>query len=126
MNQRSLALHLGVPIGVLVALLITVLARSPASFVDTAIGVAANALYVLAPYAGFLFLVSAVKPRAVTAHAGMSGLSAALLSVVSIGHFAPDASGLPYHWVLYWPFCLVGLVTFAGAAALIQRIRNGA
>jgi hypothetical protein len=126
MNQRSLLWHLLLPIGVLSMLVASLVKNSPSSISDTVVGIVANALYLLAPYAGFLLLAATVKPRPITAHAGLLSFSTALLSVLAIGYFGTrDPSGLPYHWVLYWPLCLVGILIFCGVAVVLQRIRGG-
>lgn len=126
MKQRNLLWHLLIPAGVLSAFLVTVARRSTSSIEDEAVGLAANAMYLLAPYAAFFLLVAAVKPRPLTAHAGLLGLGMALLTVLAIGYLGtPDPSGLPYHWLLYWPLCLFGILTFCATAALIRRIRSG-
>jgi hypothetical protein len=52
-------------------------------------------------------------------HGGFVVCSALLTAIWLLGVFGRrDPSGLPYHWVLYWPTCAAALVLLGGGSML--------
>jgi hypothetical protein len=56
-------------------------------------------------------------------HAGFVASSLALLfTVISPFFLGRDPSGLPYHWLFYWPLAFLGQVVFGLGVIFLRRV----
>lgn len=124
MNHRTgIALHFIPPVGL--AAYGFVSSREPLTFELFAVQLLGNGLFFGAPYLLWLALAIGLRAVGVLWHLGFLLLSALLMAVAVSPIFGRDPSGLPYHWLVYWPAACVLLAPIA-LAAFIRGRRHAA
>lgn len=84
-------------------------------------------LFYAAPHLVRATVATAVRPKLVAWHAGFVVSSCALFFVGAMSVWGPrDSSGLPYHWLAYWPLAAVMLVVVVVGWLLAGRPHAGA
>ena len=79
-------------------------------------------LFYSAPHFVWAAIAATRKLSNLTSHAGFIAASVALIAITILPLTGTgDPSGLPYHWLLYWPLALVLQVVFVAVAASIRR-----
>ncbi len=74
-----------------------------------------------APHLLWAGAARALKLHGAGWHAGFIVSSLLLVFVGLSPALGRDPSGLPYHWLLYWPLSIVGLVAVVAGAAIARR-----
>lgn len=125
MSKRSATLmHLAVPLALAAWALGQALRREPFGLEVVAAQLLGSGLFFAAPH--LLWLAIAARLRLVETpwHAGLVVSSLALLFVaVSPVLGRGDPSGLPYHWLLYWPLAFLGQLAVGVATFIHRRVR---
>lgn len=127
MRKTTLVAYLAAPALMTLVGLGLALTREPIS-VEMLWAVVVEAfLFYAAPYLLWLFISAMVQFSLPVRHAGLIGCSITLVSLAVLPLiFGGDPSGLPMHWLLYWPMAAVLAVTGAIATAVYTRLRGSA
>jgi hypothetical protein len=126
MNSRTvIALHFVPPLGLAAHGFASSLQREPLTTELFAAQLLGNALFFSAPYLLWLALATGLRTVGLLRHLGFLLLSALLMAVAVSPIFGHDPSGLPYHWLAYWPGACLLLAPVA-LAAFIRRVRHAA
>jgi hypothetical protein len=126
MNHRtSIALHLVPPIALAAYGLVSSLRRESLTVELLALQLLGNSLFFGAPYLLWLAVATGLRTAGLLWHLGFLLLSVLLVAVAVSPIFGRDPSGLPYHWLVYWPVAFVLLLPVA-LAAFIRRRRHAA
>lgn len=115
-------LHLALPIAGATAAFFSSVLREGFSLEVLATQFFMTGLFFVAPHLVWFGAARALKLRGASWHSGFV-ICSLLLVFVGLSPILGrgDPSGLPYHWLLYWPVSIVGLVAAAAVAAITRR-----
>ena len=120
--MKRLLWHLSIPALVATWAVLSALRFEPFSLEMLAASGLFGFLYYSAPHFVWAAVNATKRLSRFISHAGFIAASFALIAVSLLPLAGMrDPSGLPYHWLLYWPLALVLQLVFVAVAALIRR-----
>ena len=123
MGRRSVALkHLAFPLLGAAAVFIRAVLREGFSFEVLLAQLFYTSLFFAAPHLLWAVAARVLNFQGLRLHAGFLLCSFILVAVAAMPMFVRgDPSGLPYHWMLYWPAAALGMLVFGLAFAFRNR-----
>ena len=123
-KRSAVFMHLAVPAALTIWALGQGLQREPLGLELVVVQLVGSGLFFAAPHLLWLVVAARVCLVGTPWHAGLAVCSLALVFVaVSPLLGRGDPSGLPYHWVLYWPLAIVGQLAVGLATFIHGRVR---
>ena len=122
MKARTIAAHVCVPVIFSATVFLCFSWGELPSFGESVMLLGTGSIFYSAPHLLWWIIISTGKLSKPVAHAGFCGASIALGWMATGWHIPKDPSGLPYHWVLYWPLAVVLVLLSAGIVALLHRM----
>jgi hypothetical protein len=126
MSRRATVLaHFGIPLVLAVGAFVQALFQEGFSLEVVASQLLGTALFFAAPHLFWLASASALRLSGTSWHAGFFAASLSLVVVAVSPTFGlRDPSGLPYHWLLYWPLAVAAQFAVGGVALLRRRFHD--
>jgi hypothetical protein len=117
-------MHLAVPAGLAVWGLAMSLRHEPFGLELVGVQLLGSGLFFAAPHLLWLAIAAALRLVGTPWHAGLATCSFVLVFVALSPLLGRgDASGLPYHWLIYWPLALMGQLVVGVASFIHRRVR---
>ena len=126
MSRRTTILaQFAVPLLLAVGAFVHALLREGFGFEVLATQLLGTALFFAAPHLLWLASASALRLTGAAWHIGFVAASLVLVFVALYPMlYAGDPSGLPYHWVIYWPLAFAAQFAVAVVALLRRRFHH--
>ena len=115
--------HMALPLLLALGGFVVALRGEPLSFELVGFQLIATAVFLAFPHLLWLGSRAVLRLEGRTWHAGFVLSSIALVFVAVSPVFGRDPSGLPYHWLLYWPLAAAAQVVVAVTALTHRRFR---
>jgi hypothetical protein len=124
MSRNAVLTYLSIPLILAIWGVAVALTREPMSLDSSGVGLL-NFLFFAAPHLVWWLIITVAHIKRPVAHSGFVAASVALICISLMPLFSRgDPSGLPYHWLLYWPVAAVLQAALAGSMAIYVRVRS--
>lgn len=124
-KRTAIAMQFVPPVALTLYSFASSLQREPLGPELVAVQVLGTGLFFCAPYLLWLSVAAGLGAKGTLWHLGFVLSSVALGAIAVSPVFGRDSSGLPYHWLLYWPAACALLAPVA-LAAYLRRPRHAA
>lgn len=124
MRNRTIAMHLCVPVALSVGVFVVALSRESFEIGMLSAYLVGGLLFYAAPYLLWLVVMVIGGFSNAISHSGFIACSVALVIISSFWLFPGDPSGLPMQWMLYWPLAAILMIVIPVVTALYRRSQS--